>query len=161
MASEFLISYMSTRMQSTTLLCKNMILRMKFQSSSVPLVHKKQQFQAIFRRFRILLSNKLEKCLRNSYSELSLDFLSSERKNFHTMLKLTVKDICAALGVLRHRVRAWTQLPPFRDQPTHARSARRFDILALFLMAILQSLEDNYGIRHSALERTAPALCIS
>ena len=93
MASEFLISYMSTRMQSTTLLCKNMILRMKCQSSSVPLVHKKQQFQAIFRRFRILLSNKLEKCLRNSYSELSLDFLSSEQKN-HTMLRLTVKDIC-------------------------------------------------------------------
>jgi hypothetical protein len=74
------------------------------------------------------------------------------------MLKLTVKDICAALGVPRHRVRAWTQLPPFRDQPTNARSARRFDILELLLMAILQSLEDNYGIRHSALEKAAPAI---
>ena len=74
------------------------------------------------------------------------------------MLKLTVKDICAALDIPRHRVRAWSQLPPFRDRPTHARSARRFDTLDLLLMAILQSLEDAYGIRPSSLEQAAPAI---
>jgi hypothetical protein len=74
------------------------------------------------------------------------------------MLKLTVKDICAALGAPKHRVRVWTRLPPFRDRPTHARSARRFDTLDLLLMAILQSLEDVYGIRPSSLEQAATAI---
>jgi hypothetical protein len=74
------------------------------------------------------------------------------------MLKLTVKDICAALDVPRHRIRAWTQLSPFRDRPTYARSARRFDTLDLLLMAILQSLEDAYGIRTASLAQVAPAV---
>ena len=74
------------------------------------------------------------------------------------MIKLTVKDICAALGVPKHRVRAWSQLPPFRDRPTHARSARHFNTLDLLLMAILQSLEDAYGIRPSSLAQAAPAI---
>jgi hypothetical protein len=74
------------------------------------------------------------------------------------VLKLTIKDICAALGVPKHRVRGWTRLPPFRDRPTHARSARRYDPLDLLLMAILQSLEDEYGIRSSVLARAAPAI---
>lgn len=74
------------------------------------------------------------------------------------MLKLTAKDICAALGVQKHRVRAWTKLPPFLHRPTRARSARRFDTVDLLLMAILQSLEDIHGIRPSALEKIAAAL---
>ena len=75
-----------------------------------------------------------------------------------SMLKLTTKDICAALGVPKHRVRGWTRLPPFRDRSTHARSARRYDPLDLLLMAILQSLEDVYGVRFSVLFRAAPAI---
>ncbi len=74
------------------------------------------------------------------------------------MLKLTAKDVCAALGVQKHRVRAWTSLPPFHHRPTRARSARHFDTLDLLLMAILQSLEDVHGIRPSALEKVAAAL---
>jgi hypothetical protein len=74
------------------------------------------------------------------------------------MLTLTIKDICAALGAPKHRVRAWTQLPPFRDRPTHARSAQRFDALDLLCLAILQSLEQTYGIRPFFWENAAPAI---
>lgn len=74
------------------------------------------------------------------------------------MLKLTTKDICAALGVPKHRVRGWTRLPPFCDRPVHARSARRYDPLDLLLMAIVQSLEDVYGVRSSVLLRATPAI---
>jgi hypothetical protein len=73
-------------------------------------------------------------------------------------LKLTAKDVCAALGVPKHRVRAWTKLQPFRHRPTHARSARHFDTGDLLLMAILQSLEEVHGIRPSSLEKAATAL---
>ncbi len=74
------------------------------------------------------------------------------------MLKLTAKDVCAALGVPKHRVRVWASLPPFSARPTRARSARRFDTADLLLMAILQSLEDTYGMRPSYLEQAATAL---
>ena len=37
-------------------------------------------------------------------------------------LKLTVKDICAALGVPKHRVRVWTKLPPFSHRMTQDRN---------------------------------------
>lgn len=74
------------------------------------------------------------------------------------MLTLTVKDICAALGAPKHRVRAWTRFPLFRDRPTHARSAQRFDALDLLCMAVLQSLEQTYGIRPFFWENAVPAI---
>lgn len=66
----------------------------------------------------------------------------------------TVKDICQALnGVCRSRVHAWTRLPPFSAMETSERSARRFDVADLLAFAVLQRLEDVYGIKSRHLSR--------
>ncbi len=64
----------------------------------------------------------------------------------------TVKDICQALnGVCRSRVHAWTRLPPFSSVETSERSARRFDVADLLALAVLQKLEDVYGVKSRQL----------
>jgi len=74
------------------------------------------------------------------------------------MLKLTRKDICAALEVPEHRIRAWMGLKPFSTQSTAARKARAFDVTDLILLAIAQTLEDNYHLKNDGLDHILPAL---
>ena len=63
-------------------------------------------------------------------------------------LSFTVKDVCLALGnVSRSRVHAWTKLSPFSLKETSERSARRFDVTDVLTLAVLQKLEDIYGIK--------------
>lgn len=60
----------------------------------------------------------------------------------------TAKDICAALGgISRSRVHSWAQLPPFSTMPTLERSARRFGKADLLTLAVLQTLEDQFGVK--------------
>ena len=74
------------------------------------------------------------------------------------MLKLTRKDICAALEVPEHRIRAWMGRKPFSTQSTAARKARAFDVTDLILLAIAQTLEDKYHIKGDGLDYILPAL---
>ncbi len=74
------------------------------------------------------------------------------------MLKLTRKDICAALQVPEHRIRAWMSRQPFNAHSTAARKARAFDVTDLILLAIAQTLEDKYHLRGDGLDNILPAL---
>lgn len=76
------------------------------------------------------------------------------------MLKLTRKDICAALQVPEHRIRAWMGRLPFKVQSTAARKARIFDVTDLVLLAIAQTLEDKYHLSGDGLDNILPALNI-
>lgn len=64
----------------------------------------------------------------------------------------TIKDVCKALdGVSRSRVHSWTQLSPFSNIETTERSARRFSMADLLTMAVLKSLEDQFGLKNRLL----------
>jgi len=75
-----------------------------------------------------------------------------------TVLKLTRKDICAALQVPEHRIRAWMARQPFKARSTAARKARAFDVTDLILLAITQTLEDKYHLKGNGLDSILPAL---
>lgn len=67
-------------------------------------------------------------------------------------IKFTIKDVCLALGgVSRSRIHAWTKLPPFSLVKTSERSARRFTSADLLTLSVLQTLEDNFGLRYRQL----------
>ena len=74
------------------------------------------------------------------------------------MLKLTRKDICSALQVPEHRMRAWMEREPFKSRATSARKARVFDTTDLTLLAIAQTLEDRYKLRGDGLDKILPGL---
>mgnify|MGYP000267100964 CR=1 FL=1 len=74
------------------------------------------------------------------------------------MLKLTRKDICSALQVPEHRIRTWMVREPFRSRSTAARKARTFDATDLMLLAIAQTLEDQYKLRGEGLDNVLPVL---
>ncbi|MGP9765384.1 hypothetical protein ACT3UM_06605 [Halomonas sp. AOP13-D3-9] len=71
----------------------------------------------------------------------------------------TAKDVCAALGdINRSRLHLWAQLPPFSERPTRERSARRFTKADLLTFAILQTLEDDFGMRRGNIGRISAAI---
>jgi len=59
----------------------------------------------------------------------------------------TAKDVCAALDISRSRLHQWAQLPPFSERPTRERSARHFSKADLLMFAVLQTLEDAFGMK--------------
>lgn len=75
-----------------------------------------------------------------------------------TVIELTRKDICSALGVSEHRVRAWMQREPYKSRVTAERKARVFDTDDLLLLAVAQTLEDTYKLRGESLDDLLPAL---
>lgn len=74
------------------------------------------------------------------------------------MLKLTRKDICSALQVPEYRIRTWMERKPFSSRTTAERKARVFDATDLMLLAIAQTLEDQYKLRGEGLDNILPAL---
>jgi len=63
------------------------------------------------------------------------------------LIVLKTKDICAALNIKRHQLRAWTDvLPPYCNQHTQERSARKFDTGDLMFFATIKHIEDKFGI---------------
>lgn len=67
-------------------------------------------------------------------------------------MTFTIKDVCLALGgISRSRIHAWTQFKPFSLIETSERSARRFNSADLLTLAVIQSLEDTFGLRSRQL----------
>lgn len=63
--------------------------------------------------------------------------------------KITIKtkDICEALGVGKHQLRAWTDsLSPFSVRETKERSANQYDPGDLMFFAVVQRLTDEFGL---------------
>lgn len=75
------------------------------------------------------------------------------------MRSLTAKDVCAALGgISRSRLHAWAQLPPFSERPTRERSARRYSKADLLTFAVLQTLEDGFGMKRGDVGSVSAAV---
>lgn len=75
------------------------------------------------------------------------------------LISFTIKDVCLALGgISRSRVHTLARLPPFSTMETFERSARRFTSADLLTFAVIQSLEDEYCLRHRLLSRFSPCI---
>lgn len=71
----------------------------------------------------------------------------------------TTKDVCAALGgISRSRLHTWAQLPPFSERPTCERSARRYTKADLLTFAVLQTLEDVFGMKRGGMGSVSEAI---
>jgi len=58
---------------------------------------------------------------------------------------LKSKDICDALNIGRHQLRAWADiLPPYCERETKERSARRYDSADLLYFAVIQYISNNF-----------------
>lgn len=75
-----------------------------------------------------------------------------------TSARFTVADICSALGVQKHDVRAWLRLPPYRERQVKARSARKFTQTELVYFALITQLHIELGMSPRALARSTAAL---
>ncbi len=74
-------------------------------------------------------------------------------------ITFTIKDVCLALGgVNRSRVHAWTKFAPFSLMGTSERSARRFSTTDLLTLAVIQTLDDTFGLRNSILSIFSPSI---
>jgi hypothetical protein len=72
---------------------------------------------------------------------------------------LKTKDICEALDLKRHQLRAWTDaLAPYSKQTTHARSARRFDTGDLLFFATVQHIEKKFGLSISVFAKLSQCI---
>ncbi len=75
------------------------------------------------------------------------------------MTVLKTKDICEALDIKRHQLRAWTDaLAPYSNQTTHARSARRFDTGDLMFFATVQHIEKKFGLSISVFAKLSQCI---
>ena len=62
-------------------------------------------------------------------------------------LTLKTKDICEALDIGRHQLRAWTDaFAPYSEQATKARSARQYDPADLLFFAVIKHIDDHIGL---------------
>lgn len=74
-------------------------------------------------------------------------------------IRLTSQAICEVLRIERHTLRRWLDgVPLFAEQPTRARSARRFDMADVLLLSAVHELEARYGLSLAVICRFAPAL---
>lgn len=69
-------------------------------------------------------------------------------------INLTAQDVCQVLQVERHALRRWLEgLPVYAEQPTRARSARRFDMADLIFLSAVLELETRYGLGLATIAR--------
>ncbi|ODS23667.1 hypothetical protein AB835_07635 [Candidatus Endobugula sertula] len=62
-------------------------------------------------------------------------------------ITLKTKDICDALDIGRHQLRAWTDgLEPYCLRETRERSACRYDSADLLYFAVIKHIVDNCGL---------------
>ncbi|MFC1750512.1 MerR family transcriptional regulator [Pseudomonadota bacterium] len=67
---------------------------------------------------------------------------------------LKTKDICEALSIGRHQLRIWTDiLSPYNKQQTKARSARHYTPADLLFFAVINHLEDTFGLTPQVISR--------
>lgn len=72
--------------------------------------------------------------------------------------RFTVGDVCSALDVKKHDVRAWLRLPPYGDAEVTARSARRFTQVELVFFALIAQLHIGLGMSPTAIRKCSAAL---
>ena len=73
-------------------------------------------------------------------------------------VRFTVADICSALKVRKHDVRAWLRLPPYQERQVKARSARKFTQTELVYFALVAQLHIEFGMSPRVLARLTAAL---
>lgn len=63
------------------------------------------------------------------------------------IVTLKTKNICEAIGIGRHQLRAWTDvLPPYVYRQTSERSARHFDPVDLLFFAVVNHITTGLGL---------------
>lgn len=67
-------------------------------------------------------------------------------------------DICDALDVEKHDVRAWLRLPPYGDEEVRERSARKFTQTELVFFALIAQLHIDLGMSPRAIGKCSAAL---
>lgn len=72
--------------------------------------------------------------------------------------RFTVADVCSALDVQKHEVRAWLRLPPFGNAVVKARSARKFTQTDLVFFALLAELHVHLGMAPRAIGKASAPL---
>ncbi len=75
-----------------------------------------------------------------------------------TSPRFTITDICAALAVKKHDVRAWLRLPPYCEKAVRARSARKFTQTELVFFALVAQMHMELGLSPRALARCSATL---
>ncbi|MDP2834512.1 MAG: DNA-binding protein [Pseudomonadota bacterium] len=105
-------------------------------------------------------SKKYEMGLLKNKTVLLLEqFCSCLNAEMVTPHSFTAKDVCSALGgISRSRIHGWAQLPPFSAIPTMERSARRFTKADLLTLAVLQTLEEQFGARATQLGKVSAGI---
>ncbi|PCJ99984.1 MAG: hypothetical protein COA45_03995 [Zetaproteobacteria bacterium] len=74
-------------------------------------------------------------------------------------ITLKTKDICEALEIGRHQLRAWTDtLPPYCYRKTKERSAYRYDSVDLVYFAVIKHIINNFGLSLSYIGGFSDAL---
>jgi hypothetical protein len=72
--------------------------------------------------------------------------------------RFTVGDICSALDVQKHDVRAWLRFPPYDDAEVRARSARKFTQAELVFFGLIAQLHIELGMSPRSIGRCSRAL---
>ncbi len=74
-------------------------------------------------------------------------------------ITIKTKDICDALNIGRHQLRAWTNtLAPFCNRETKARSAYRYDSADLLYFALIKHITENFGLSLPFISRFSEKL---
>jgi len=84
-----------------------------------------------------------------------------ENLSMANTITLKTKDLCEALGVGRHQLRAWTDtLPPYSEQKTKARSARRYEPADLLFFSVIKHISEVFGLTPNAMARFSNELYV-
>ncbi len=74
-------------------------------------------------------------------------------------ITLKTKDICEALKIGRHQLRAWTDsLAPYCHRKTKERSACRYDSADLLYFAVVKHITEKFGLSLSFISQFSDAL---
>jgi hypothetical protein len=75
------------------------------------------------------------------------------------LITLKTKDICEALGIKKHQLRACTDLlEPFSSMGTNERSARKYDTGDLLFFAVVFQLESEFGLSIRSMSKYSRSL---
>lgn len=96
------------------------------------------------------LDSQVSRCIYKTVLNLTQFWVNLLSR--YILIVLKTKDICEALNIKRHHLRAWTDtLKPYCNQSTQERSARKFDTGDLLFFAVIQHIESKFGVSTLAL----------
>ncbi|MGB1800378.1 MAG: MerR family transcriptional regulator [Gammaproteobacteria bacterium] len=74
-------------------------------------------------------------------------------------ITLKTKDLCEALSIERHQLRAWTDtLPPYCEQKTKARSARKYQPVDLLFFSVIKHMSEMFCLTPTAIAKFSDEL---